>query len=328
MLELKSFDVGRAMLDDYLDSATFPGRIDIDIAQAKPLKDALEAGDVALDTRMLTFEHEGKLYTFPMTLVLSHNVIQGDTPTGEPWVMTFCNACNTGMVFNSTMEGRNFNFHRRGAYEGLLLLWDEETHSYWQHITGQCLYGKSEGKKLQEIATTRQMSTAEALIYPMPAVLIDSALTPGQKKLSGAMETMRAHPERVEDRIFSTVEAEDKRRPRFELGLGVWKDEVSRFFPLILLHSTDNAYVTEFEGRQMLIYQTPDAIAPVAAYLTTRYARWRGDVLRLDNGAYIQEETYFAPDGYSQPLERPRQLLMRWYGFALTFPNCTLPQMG
>lgn len=329
MLAIRSFDVGRAMLEDYLDHNTYPGRVDVEIAEAQPLQEALTALSIAPETRLLTFEYEEMLYTFPMTLVLSHNVIQGETRAGDPWVMTFCNACNTGMVFDPTMDGKPFHFHRRGAYDGLLLIWDDETHSYWQHITGECLYGTSEGRQLRSLATTRQMTTAEAAAQPLPVLLLNTPLSAGQEKLSGAMEKMRANPERVEERIFSTVEQEDTRRPRFELGLGVWNDQTSsRFFPMILLHSKNNAVVTEFEGRQLLIYQTPDAIAPVAAYLNTKQAKWRGEVLRLDNGAYIQDETYFSPDGYSQPLERPRQLLMRWYGFALTFPGCSLPDLG
>jgi hypothetical protein len=85
--------------------------------------------------------------------------------------------------------------------------------------------------------------------------------------------------------------------------------------------------MTEFDGRQMLIYQTPEAISPVAVYTNSEQARWAGDVLRLDNGTYIQNDMYYTAERQSQPLERPTQLLMRWYGFALTFPGCKLPRM-
>jgi hypothetical protein len=48
-------------------------------------------------------------------------------------------------------------------------------------------------------------------------------------------------------------------------------------------------------------------------------------MLRLDNGAYIQNDVYVTAAGRREILERPRQLLMRWYGFALTFPDSRLP---
>jgi hypothetical protein len=92
-----------------------------------------------------------------------------------------------------------------------------------------------------------------------------------------------------------------------------------------MLHMHDNALLTEFDGRRLLIYQVEGAIAPVAAYVDARPIGWNNDVLRLDNGASIKDDVYHAADGSTQPLQRPMQLLMRWYGFALTFPGCNVP---
>jgi hypothetical protein len=95
----------------------------------------------------------------------------------------------------------------------------------------------------------------------------------------------------------------------------------------MLLYAHDNALITEFDGRPLLIYQAPDAIAPVAAYIHAQRAMWEGDVLRLNGGASIHNDLYIAPDGQTHNLERPTQLLMRWYGFALTFPDCDVPEI-
>src|SRR5262249_33087792 len=114
------------------------------------------------------------------------------------------------------------------------------------------------------------------------------------------------------------------RRPRFELGLGVWTQGISKFFPLVLINTYDNALITEFAGRPLLIYQTPEAISPVAAFVETQHTSWEGSLLRLDHSASIHDDMYYTPDKQAQPLECPRQLLMRWYGFALTFPGCAV----
>jgi hypothetical protein len=325
MQDLKTFEVGRAMLEDYLDTSVFPARLDV--TEAKSLHEALENQQVTPETPLLTFENEEQLYGVPMTVVLSYNVIQGQTTDEQPWMMTFCNACNTGMVFDPVVDGQTLHFRRRGSYDGLLLIWDEETDSYWQHITGECLYGPSRGKQLRTITTTRRMTTLEAVGGNAKPHLLTKALTPEQERLSRAMEKMRANPEKVEAGIFSLIVVEDTRRPRFELGLGIWNGHTSSFFPLTLLHQHNNALMTEFDGRQMLIYQTPEAISPVAVYTNSKQARWAGDVLRLDNGTYIQNDMYYTAERQSRPLERPTQLLMRWYGFALTFPGCNLPRM-
>jgi hypothetical protein len=272
----------------------------------------------------LVFEYQQTLYAFPMTVVLSYNVIQGQIGD-QSWMMTFCNACNTGMVFNPVVEGKMLHFQRRGSYDGLLLIWDEETNSYWQHVTGQCLYGSSVGQQLGIITTTRQMLVAEVLARTNESVLLTSVLSPEQEKLSRMMEKMRANPEKVEAGIASTIGQEDTRRPRFELGLGVWNLTGSMFFPLTMLYADDRVLMTQFDDRPILIYQLPEAVAPVAAYIETKRAVWEGETLRLDKGAYIQNDMLFTASGQPQPLERPMQLLMRWYGFALTFPGCSLP---
>jgi hypothetical protein len=316
--DVKVFDAGRAVLEDYLDGTVYPAHLTITASQ--PLAEALAAQAITPDTHLLTFEHEGILHAIPMTIVICYNVIQGATH-GKPWMMTFCNACNTGMVFDPVLDGQTLRFHRRGSYDGLLLIWDAETDSYWQHITGQCLHGASQGKQLRMITTTRQMTAAEAAATPS-SILLTSVLSPEQIAYSGFANRMRNNPANVEAGILYTIAQEDTRRPRFELGLGVWSANRSIFYPLVMLHTQDNALITTFEGRSLLVYQSPAAIAPVAGYVAASRAMWEGDVLRLDGSAYIQNDLYVSPDGHSQPIERPTQLLMRWYGFALTFPGC------
>jgi hypothetical protein len=328
MSEIRTFDVHRAVFDDYLDYTIFPARLELDISDMQPLNDALANQSIPLDTHLLGFEAKGSVYVFPMALVLAYNVIHGQFPDGSSWVMTFCNACNTGVVFNPILDGQMLRFSRRGSYDGLLMIWDQETGSYWQHITGECLYGPSAGKQLELITTTNQMRASEATTAANPVYLLTSALTPVQEKLSRAMERMRANPETVTEGIFKQIVSEDERRPRFELGLGVWNTETQRssFYPLGLIYAHNNALLTEFAGRLLLVYQKPEALSPTAVFTDTREAIWEGDVLRLDQGATIRNDLYQGTGGQRVLLERPRQLLMRWYGFSLTFPNCDLPK--
>lgn len=318
-----NFDPSRAVLDDYLDGSVYPPRLEVTHGQA--LCGAVDAGALAPSTRLLTFEIAGVRYVFPMELVLIHNVIQGEA-NGQPWMMTFCNACNAGMVFDPRLDGRLLRFQRRGSYDGLLLIWDDETGSYWQHITGECLYGSSAGRQLTMLATTRHMTAAEALATPPgDRLLLTRPLSAEQAEMSQVMEKLRSRPERFEAGITATIAAEDTRRPRFELGLGIWQTRgQSSFIPLMLVHQHDNALLTRFNGRTLLVYQTPDAVAPVAAYVETTQATWQGDQLRLDNGVIIQDDRLYDADGQPHALDCPRQLLMRWYGFALTFPGCAL----
>jgi hypothetical protein len=182
--------------------------------------------------------------------------------------------------------------------------------------------------QLTPLTTTRQMTVAEALGSHPDALLLTNPLSQDQQQMARWMEKMRAQPERVEAGLLATMGQEDTRRPRFELGLGIWNaahTSTSMYFPLVLLHTHNNALITRFDQRPLLVYQTPDAIAPVAAFIETDFARWEHDVLRLSDGRTIQNDLLYTVDGQTMPLDCPNQLLMRWYGFALTFPGCALP---
>ncbi len=283
----------------------------------------LERGSIAPDTRLLTFAVDDVLYTFPMTTVLSYNVIQGQIDGSHPWVMTFCNACNTGMVFNPTLDGRTLHFERRGAFDGLMLIYDHETESYWQHITGDAFFGASAGRRLDQIAPTRHMRADEALSADANTRVLMHVLTPEQNKFARAMERMRATPETMNDTIAATIAVpqEDTRRPRFELGLGIWDEWGSLYVPLLALHNNSNVLTTRQDGRGLVVYQHEDALAPTAVYAETTSARWSGDTLKLDNGTSIRRDRLVMSDGTTTPTGRPMQLLMRWYGFAHTFPG-------
>jgi hypothetical protein len=320
VLKSATFEPSRAVLQDYLDG--HPARLMV--SEAQPLADAIANNVITPDTHLLTFELDSILYTIPMSVVLAYNVVQGHHQQ-QAWMMTFCNACNTGMVFNPIVDGQLLHFQRRGSYDGLLLIWDSETQSYWQHITGECLHGASVGKQLATLTATRQLTAAEAIgLTHLSPILLTSQLTPEQAKVSAMMEKMRAKPQLTEAGIVSTIIREDTRRPRFELGLGVLTTERSLFIPLEVLYAHDRALMTEFDGRPLLVYQLPEAISPVAIYIKSRRAELERDVLRLDNGASIQNDLYVKADGQTQMPERPTQLLMRWYGFALTFPGCDI----
>lgn len=319
---VRPFDPARAQLEDYLDTSLFPARLEV--SQATPLNAALETGLISDDTRLMTFEYQDTLYAFPMRVVLAYNVIQGQIGDRQPWLMTFCNACNTGSVFDPVVDGQLLHFRRRGAFDGMLLIWDEETGSYWQHITGEGLHGAGRGKVLRSLAQTRMMAAAEAA--KRDTVLYTSSLNEMQSKLSHVAEKMRANPERTEATIVSTIHAEDNRLPRFELGLGVFGGGKSQFYPLVMLHERNNVWFSSFGGRRLLVYQTPEALSPVAVYTDAAWARWEGDTLRFPNGSSIKDDVLYSEDGLPQAaLERPGQLLMRWYGFALTFPGTELP---
>jgi hypothetical protein len=316
------FNVRNAILEDYLDSATYPPRLEITTMQ--PLHEAVADGKLTPDAELLTFEFDGKLMTFPLATVVCYNVIQGQH-NDQPWMMTFCNACNAGMVFDPVLDGQKLRFHRRGSYNGLLLIWDDMTDTYWNHITGEAIHGALVGQQLTVLTATRHMTVAEALALQGDARVLITTPSAEEAGLSPLMMKMQKHPQKFTDAAVDVLVYEDTRLPRYTLGLGIWQDETSVFYPATTVFAQNNVVLTELDGRQLLIYQGPESVAPVAVFTEglTR-AHWQDDVLRLSNGGAIRNDQYINAAGKVATLERPMQLLMRWYGFALTFPGCAI----
>ena len=72
--------------------------------------------------------------------------------------------------------------------------------------------------------------------------------------------------------------AEDPRRPRLEMGLGVWTDRVSRYYPLETLKAGDGVLLDVIDNRKLLIYLDPvsrHAYAPLRRRAGGRMGRQR-----------------------------------------------------
>lgn len=122
-------------------------------------------------------------------------------------------------------------------------------------------------------------------------------------------------------RFRDTMAEEDSRRPTMDVGLGVWTDDVQRYYPLEVVREAGDVIVDRLDGRSVVVYFEPGTRALLAAFVDARAGEWEGDVLRLDTGAEIRDGALYDASGGRQALERPLQLFTRWYGYALTFPD-------
>ena len=123
-------------------------------------------------------------------------------------------------------------------------------------------------------------------------------------------------------RFKQTMGEEDTRRPRMEIGLGVWTDATHRFYPLETLRAHGSALIDELDGRRLLVYIEPTSSTPAALYTEATQCNWQDDTLHLDTGEIIRGGGLYDAQNAAQEIIRPMQLFTRWYGFAFTFPGC------
>ncbi len=85
---------------------------------------------------------------YPLQILLYHE-IANDTVGGEPVVVTYCPLCNTALAFERTFEGQILDFGTTGNLRNSdLVMYDRQSESWWQQITGEAIVGTHAGKLL------------------------------------------------------------------------------------------------------------------------------------------------------------------------------------
>jgi hypothetical protein len=220
------------------------------------------------------------------------------------------------------VNGKVHHFAARGLYNGLVLLGDRESGSYWDHITGECVHGPLKGYQLG-VFPLLHMNVAQALTnYPDTRVAISKQTFKQRVMVRFTERARRSKGGLLPPGFKKTMGEEDARRPRMDMGLGVWTNTTQRYYPLERLRAHGGALIDGLDGRQLLIYVDPTSNTPAALYTDATQCTWQDDALDLDTGDIIREGVLYDAQGMTQAVARPMQLFTRWYGFAYTFPGC------
>lgn len=211
------------------------------------------------------------------------------------------------------IDGKVHHFEELGLYDGLVLLGDKETKSYWHHITGESLYGPLAGKKIpvQNIFHTTVEQALEN--YPDIHVAISDARMRENVSVLGRLR-------RGLGRMFrNTMGMPDTRRDDMDIGLGIWAEDKAKYYPYDEVRASGNVIFDTFEGRRMIVFYAPDALALLAIHTDATSATWEGDELHLNTGQVVRSGILYEPDGSRSETDRPMQVFTRWYGFYLTW---------
>jgi len=211
-------------------------------------------------------------------------------------------------------------FQEQGLYDGLFLMKDDESGTFWDHMTGEAVYGPLTGQRL-EVANIFQTSVAQAMDENPEArvALSDRILWEEERLTLGGLVSSMGN--RLSRMFQSTVEAEDDRRPTMDLGMGLWEGETSRYYPYETVVEAGNAVSDTFAGRRVIVFLDPAAYSLSAFYVDSGSFEWEGEILRLGDGSYVANGVLHGPEGDPLDASRPLQIFTRWYGFSLTFPG-------
>ena len=233
-----------------------------------------------------------------------------------------------------TIDGKLHHFTNAGLYDGLFTLYDAETHTLWNHLTGEAEYGPLVGRTLGPPGNQLQMNVKQALEQdPKTEIAIsDRVYFAGGKQLGTAARGLGPrgagqgpggpNPDAVmADRFRGTLGKEDQRRPRMELGLGVWTATTRRYYPVARIREHGGAFLDRLDGRAVLMYFDSESNTPAALFVKSASAKMQDRDVLLDNGLMVRAGVLTDRAGKRLAMERPQQIFTRWYGFALTFPG-------
>lgn len=109
---------------------------------------------------------EGDAYFFALSILHRHEIVN-DEINGIPVAVTYCPLCNTALAFDRRLDGAVLRLGVSGLLrKSDLVMWDDQTVSLWQQITGEAIVGDATGQRLTPLSTAIVSFGDFATSYP------------------------------------------------------------------------------------------------------------------------------------------------------------------
>lgn len=115
-------------------------------------EDVEAAGEWLTDTDpVLVVDLAGDTRAYPLAIMTFHEIVN-DEVGGEPLVVTYCPLCNSGLVFERTVDGEVLDFGTSGRlWNSNLVMYDRSSRSLWSQFTGEAIVGERLGTTLMQV---------------------------------------------------------------------------------------------------------------------------------------------------------------------------------
>ena len=123
------------------------------------------------DDLVMTLTHNGITRAYP-TRILDHHEIVNDMFGADPVAITYCPLCGSGLAFDRRQNGQVLDFGVSSLlHNSDLIMYDRQTESLWQQITGEAFAGKSRGAQLETLPLSMITWNDWRQQYPEASVL-------------------------------------------------------------------------------------------------------------------------------------------------------------
>ncbi len=93
----------------------------------------------------------GEARAYPLQILIWHEIVN-DRIDGRAVAVTFCPLCYSAVAFDRTVDGREYTFGVSGMLRNSdMVMYDRQTESLWQQLTGEAIVGELTGTKLTQL---------------------------------------------------------------------------------------------------------------------------------------------------------------------------------
>ncbi|MHC4706714.1 MAG: DUF3179 domain-containing protein [Planctomycetota bacterium] len=94
---------------------------------------------------------KGQAKAYPLQILIWHEIVN-DKIANTAVMVTFCPLCYSAIVFDRTVKGKEYTFGVSGMLRhSNLVLYDRQTESLWQQLTGRAIVGDMVGSALKSL---------------------------------------------------------------------------------------------------------------------------------------------------------------------------------
>lgn len=195
----------------------------------------------------------GQAKAYPLQVLIWHE-IANDTLNGRHVAVTFCPLCNASIVFDRNLDGEILDFGTTGNLRNSdLVMYDRQTESWWQQITGTGIVGDLAGIDLVKLPSQITSFEEFANAYPGGEVL---------SRDTGYMRNYGNNPYRGYDDInnvpFLLRDPADPRLPAMERIVNVSVNDRHRVYPFTAFEN-EPVINDRFNGVPVVIFSKNDA---------------------------------------------------------------------
>ena len=211
-----------------------------------------------LDDRkpVVVVEVNGEAKAYPIEILVWHEIVN-DTIGGVPVTVTFCPLCNTAIAFDRRLDGTTYDFGVSGNLRySDLIMYDRQTESWWQQITGTAIVGELTGKKLTTVPASIVSFADFRSTHPEGPVLSRETGNPrsyGRNPYLGYDDISRSP--------FLFYEEVDGRLPAMERVVTVSLNGEDAAYPFNVL-AEQRVVEDSVGGEPIVVFHQPGAISP------------------------------------------------------------------